>query len=87
MMNSSSALASAVLLFIINFIGLGFGPLFAGIASDQLRQMFLERGLTEAEALGEGLRWSLRFIVAANLWSAAHYFIATRTLRAEEVNG
>jgi MFS family permease len=81
------ALASAVLLFIINFIGLGFGPLFAGIASDQLRQMFLERGLTEAEALGEGLRWSLRIIVVVNLWSAAHYFIATRTLRAEEVQG
>jgi len=81
------ALASAVLLFVINLIGLGLGPLFAGFASDQLRQMFLERGLSEAEALGEGLRWSLRIIVAVNLWSAAHYFIATRTLRAEEVKG
>ena len=81
------ALASAVLLFIINLIGLGLGPLFAGLASDQLRQMFLERGLSEAAALGEGLRWSLRIIVAANLWSAAHYFIATRTLRAQEVQG
>jgi MFS family permease len=81
------ALASALLLFIINLIGLGLGPLFAGIASDQLRELFLERGLSEAEALGEGLRWALRIIVAVNLWSAAHYFIATRTLRAEEVNG
>jgi MFS family permease len=81
------ALASAVLLFIINLIGLGLGPLLAGFASDQLRQMFLERGLTADQALGEGLRWSLRIIVAVNLWSAAHYFIATRTLRAEEVNG
>jgi MFS family permease len=81
------ALASAVLLFIINFIGLGLGPLIAGFSSDQLRQMFLERGLTADEALGEGLRWSLRIIVAVNLWSAAHYFIATRTLRAEEVQG
>lgn len=81
------ALASAVLLFIVSLIGLGLGPLFAGFASDQLRQMFLERGLTEAEALGEGLRWSLRIIVGVNLWSAAHYFIATRTLRAQEVKG
>jgi len=81
------ALASAVLLFIINLIGLGLGPLFAGLASDQLRQLFLERGLSEAEALGEGLRWSLRIVVTANLWSAAHYFIATRTLRAQEVQG
>src|ERR1044072_3701259 len=49
------ALASALLLFIINLIGLGLGPLFAGIVSDQLRQLFVERGLTEAQALGEGL--------------------------------
>jgi MFS family permease len=81
------ALASAVLLFIINLIGLGLGPLFAGFASDGLRQMFLGRGLSEAEALGEGLRWSLRLVVVSNLWSAAHYFIAARTLRAEEVQG
>ena len=81
------ALASALLLFIISLIGLGLGPLFAGIASDQLRQLFLERGLSEAQAYGEGLRWSLRVIVAVNLWSAAHYFIAARTLREEEVKG
>jgi MFS family permease len=81
------ALASALLLFIINLIGLGFGPLFAGFASDHLRELFMERGLTEAQARGEGLRWSLRIIVAVNLWSAAHYFIAARTLRAEEVKG
>ena len=81
------ALASAVLLFIVNLIGLGLGPLFAGFASDHLRQVFLDRGLSEAEALGEGLRWSLRIVVVVNLWSAAHYFIAARTLRAQEVQG
>lgn len=81
------ALASALLLFIINLIGLGLGPLFAGFASDHLRELFMERGLTEAQARGEGLRWSLRVIVAVNLWSAAHYFIAARTLRADEVKG
>lgn len=81
------ALASALLLFILNLIGLGLGPLFAGIASDQLRQVFLDRGMAEAEALGEGLRWSLRVIVAVNLWSAVHYFLAARTLREEEVKG
>jgi hypothetical protein len=37
--------------------------------------MFLERGLTEAQALGEGLRWSLRIIVGINLWLRHHYFI------------
>lgn len=66
---------------------LGLGPLLAGVASELLRQLFLERALTEAQALGEGLRWSLRIVVVVNLWSATHYFIATRTLRAEEVKG
>ena len=81
------AVASALLLFIINLIGLGLGPYLAGIGSDHLRQYFLESGMTTADAQGQGLRWSLRLIVVVNLWSAAHYFIATRTLRAEEVKG
>lgn len=81
------AVASALLLFIINLIGLGLGPYLAGIGSDHLRQFFLESGRTEAEAYGEGLRWSLRLVVVVNLWSAVHYFLATRTLRQEEVKG
>jgi MFS family permease len=81
------ALASALLLFIVNLIGLGFGPLFAGFSSDYLRDLFLEQGMTKPQALGEGLRWALRIIVFVNLWSAVHYFIAARTLRAQEVKG
>jgi MFS family permease len=77
------AVASALLLFIINLIGLGLGPYLAGIGSDYLRRFFLESGMSEAQALGDGLRWSLRLIVVVNLWSAVHYFIAARTLRAE----
>lgn len=77
------ALASAVLLFILNIIGLGLGPLIAGITSDVLRDEFVSRGMGEAQALAEGLRWSLRVMVVVNLWSAAHYFLAARTLRAE----
>ena len=78
------ALASAVLLFILNLIGLGLGPLIAGITSDVLRKMFVSDGMSEAQALAEGLRWSLRIMVVVNLWSALHYFLAARTLRAEE---
>jgi MFS family permease len=78
------ALASALLLFILSLIGLGLGPLIAGLTSDLLRQSFMSRGLTEPEALAEGLRWSLRIMVCVNLWSAVHYFIAARTLREQE---
>jgi MFS family permease len=81
------ALASAVLLFILNLIGLGLGPLIAGITSDVLRKMFVSDGMGEAQALAEGLRWSLRIMVVVNLWSALHYFLAARTLRAEEAKG
>jgi hypothetical protein len=79
------AVASGLLLFVIYLIGMGLGPYLAGIGSDQLRHAFLDSGMSEAQARGEGLRWSLRLIVVVNLWSALHYFLATRTLRAEEV--
>jgi predicted MFS family arabinose efflux permease len=78
------AVASALLLFIINLIGLGLGPYLAGIGSDWLRQYLRASGMSEAQALADGLRWSLRLIVVVNLWSAVHYFLATRTLRADE---
>jgi hypothetical protein len=48
------ALASALLLLILNLIGLGFGPLLAGMLSDGLRGAFVERGVAEGAALAEG---------------------------------
>jgi MFS family permease len=66
------ALASAILLFILNLIGLGLGPLFAGFLSDQLRPGF---GI-------ESIRYSLLIVaVCGNVWAALHYYLASRTLR------
>jgi MFS family permease len=81
------ALASALLLLILNLIGLGFGPLLAGMLSDGLHGAFVERGIPESAALAEGLRWSLRIVVLVNIWSAFHYFRAARTLREESYSG
>jgi predicted MFS family arabinose efflux permease len=65
------AMASAFLLFILNLIGLGLGPLFAGFLSDQLKPTYGE----------ESIRYSLLILaVVGNLWSAFHYFMASRTL-------
>lgn len=65
------AVASAILLFILNLIGLGLGPLAVGKISDVL-----------ADSLGnESLRYALIIVVAVNIWSAYHYFRAARTLR------
>lgn len=36
----SRALASAIMLFVLNLVGLGFGPQLIGIASDVMRQWF-----------------------------------------------
>jgi MFS family permease len=66
------ATASAILLFILNLIGLGLGPVFAGYLSDELRPSHGE----------ESIRYSLLILaVAGNLWSALHYYLASRTLR------
>jgi predicted MFS family arabinose efflux permease len=66
------ATASPILLFILNLIGLGLGPVFAGYLSDELRPSYGE----------ESIRYSLLILaVAGNLWSALHYYLASRTLR------
>jgi len=66
------AIASAILLFIINIIGLGLGPQGVGIVSDLL-----------APSLGnESLRFALLGIaVAFASWSVVHYVLAARTLK------
>ncbi len=63
-------LASAVLLFVINIIGLGLGPQAVGILSDLLAPRFGE----------ESLRYALLLAGLVNLWSALHFFLAGRTL-------
>lgn len=68
------ATASAILLFVLNLIGLGLGPVFAGMLSDGLRPTYGE----------ESIRYSLLFLaVGGNLWSAFHYYMASRTLRVD----
>ncbi len=75
------AVASALVLFIINSIGLGFGPLLAGALSDYL-----------AVGYGnESMRYSLLIIGAViGPWTAFHFFVAGKHIeqdltRVEEV--
>ena len=64
------AVAAAVLMFSTAMIGMGFGPLLVGIASDQL-----------APALQQhSLRFGLLIVPLVNLWAAVHFFRATRHL-------
>jgi len=67
------AMVSAILFFILNLIGLGLGPFVAGALSD---------GLNAAFDLGsESLRYSLVIVGLFNVWSAIHFYLASRTLK------
>jgi predicted MFS family arabinose efflux permease len=66
------AQAAAVLLLIMNLIGMGLGPQLVGVLSDLLAPRFGEASI----------RWALLGTVAVGaLWSTLHYFAAAATLR------
>lgn len=65
------AIAAAVLLLVLNLIGMGLGPLLVGVLSD-----FLKPGYGD-----EALRYAMIVAVLMNLWSAAHYYLSAKTLR------
>lgn len=67
------ATAAAVLLFVINIIGLGLGPQAVGILSDLLRPQY---GV-------DSLRYALLSVSMLTIVGAALYWIAARSLRAD----
>ena len=67
------AVASAILLFMLNIIGMGLGPFLVGVVSD-----FLEPALN-SDALS--LRYALCLAVLVNVWAAIHYFVGAKSLR------
>jgi hypothetical protein len=73
------ATAAAILLFIINLVGLGLGPLGVGLLSDVYNRV-LDLGPSE------GLRWAL--ISAQSLGVAAFFalWIARRSIRHDTVS-
>jgi MFS family permease len=75
------ALAGAVLLLIINLIGLGLGPTLAGWLSDVFRQMLVAGGEDAAMASAHGLRYALCTMMLVGVWSAIHYALAAVSLR------
>jgi predicted MFS family arabinose efflux permease len=68
------AQAAAVLLLILNLIGLGLGPSFVGALSDWLAPVHGE----------ESIRYALLgTVMVGAAWSTVHYVLAARTLRAD----
>jgi MFS family permease len=79
------ALASALLLLVLNLVGLGLGPLCSGWLSDALNGYLQRHGSDATSATADGLRYALSIVSLVNLWSAAHYFMAARSLRRDAV--
>ena len=64
------ALTSAILFFVLNLVGLGFGPLVVGLISDLLKP-----------ALGiESLRWAMSIILLISVASASLFFTAAKKI-------
>jgi len=64
------AITSAILFFVLNLVGLGFGPLVVGLISDLLKP-----------ALGiESLRWAMSIILLISVASASLFFTAAKKI-------
>jgi hypothetical protein len=64
------AMASAIVLFVLNLVGLGLGPTLVGVLSDALAPRFGS----------ESLRYALLVSLVFNLWGTLHSWRAGRTL-------
>ena len=67
------ATAAAVLLFVLNIVGLSLGPAVTGALSDALAPRYG----------ADSLRWALLIVSTLFVWSAIHFYLAGRTLEAD----
>lgn len=67
------AMASAIILFVLNLIGLGMGPTLVGILNDAFEPTYGT----------DAIRYSLLVLLFANGWAALHCLLAARTVRAD----
>ena len=67
------AMASAILLFMLNLIGLGLGPMLTGFMSD----------FFEPTYGSDSLRYAMSITLLVNFWCAFHYWKASRTISAD----
>ncbi|MCP5180381.1 MAG: MFS transporter [Pseudomonadales bacterium] len=69
------ALTASVLLFILNLISMGLGPLIVGATSDWMNA-YTDLGV-------ESIRWAMVGVLVFNLLSAFFYWISSRDLQAD----
>lgn len=91
------ATAIALLLFVVNLIGLGLGPPLLGLLSDFLADRLLQSGAEAALSLktctpdiaacqrasARGLQLALALFMAIFIWAGLHYHLAARRIRGD----
>ncbi len=69
------ALAASILLFVLNLIGMGLGPVVVGVTSDLLNA-YTDLG-------DESVRWALVSVLIFNVASTIFYFMAAKDLKSD----
>ena len=69
------AQSAAILLFVINLVGMGLGPTFVGAISDNLVSVVGDDT--------QSLRWALAIVSSMGVWGAYHYYVAGKYYPAE----
>ena len=64
------AVASAILLFTLNIIGMGLGPFLVGVWSDMIEPLVGSNAVS--------LQYALCIAVFGNLWATIHYFLGAK---------
>ena len=67
------AMISAILLFVLNFIGVGFDPMLTGFVRDFLTPEFGD----------DGLRYGLSLTMLISIWCAFHYYRCLKAIKQE----
>jgi predicted MFS family arabinose efflux permease len=79
------ATTSAIYLSVVTIVGLAFGPTTVGLLSDFYRRAWIDSSSIAPEAAqhyaaAQGLRWALVSCSVVALWSAFHFYAASRAL-------
>ncbi len=67
------AVASAILLLVLNLIGMGLGPFVVGIFSD----------LLEPATGHESIRYAMCIALIVNIWAGIHFMLGARSLQSD----
>ena len=73
----SRAIVAALLIFILNLVGLGLGPLCVGLLSDWFAPSL---------GVGDGLRWGMACATVGGLVSASFFWTARTTLGRDTIS-